>query len=250
MKSYCKQFTMQLKHLSVVGSLYPVRRSESSKFSLCTPDYEPVKQIYVDDKGERYNMEDLKRGLRVKGQYKLEPPVIESLEELKESKLMLNYLDLNIHRVDEVRDHIYPAGTQGYIFQPVRYDSSSRVVKDDTNDLYYEVLNLIVANPDVVVLGKSNLSHHEGLFQLGILHGYVTLQKLCYPEDLNEFEPRQPEVTDDLRSKAQEVASKLVTPFDPTDYRDSYKQRLEGVTEAPGETGAETLMKALESLGV
>lgn len=227
MRSYVSQLTIELDDITTVGRLWPIRQSES-KFKLCTKDYDPVHQIYQDDEDNTYRRGQLIYGRPVKGQYKLDPVGdIEEIKDARTSTLEKNLLVLSAHDANRVNEYLYPADTQGYVFQPVRLNSSGHVVPDKLNEIRHNIINVLLRDTNVVLLGKCNMQNHEGLFRLGLYRGMITVQKQLYPEDLNDFDFETPISNPKLAEKAQELAKELVRDFEPEAYENEIKRRIE-----------------------
>lgn len=224
---YVKQFTMTLGNVTTVGSLSPIRASSGGKFKLCTKDYRPVHQVYMDDDGVKIEREDLCRGIPVKDSYTLLPVGDnEALAEAKRSKLEKNTLILTAHNASDVNQYLYPSDNQGYVFEPMKL-ASDRVVADPANDLRCSIINILLRDANVALIGRANLQGHEGLFRLGLFQGYITVQKQLYPEELNEFDPCSTISDPALEAKAKELAAKIIEDFRPEDYENQIKKRLD-----------------------
>lgn len=224
---YVKQFTMSLGSISTVGALNPIRASSGGKFKLCTKDYRPVRQVYIDDDGQRYERDDLSRGIAVKDSYNLMPVGdLDAITEARQSSLEKNTLVLTAHDASEVNQYLYPSDNQGYVFEPMRL-VSDRVSPDKLNDMRATIINVLLRDANVALIGRANLNGHEGLFRLGLFQGRITVQKQLYPEDLNEFDFETPVSDPALEAKAKELAADIIEEFRPEDYENQIKKRLD-----------------------
>jgi non-homologous end joining protein Ku len=62
--------------------------------------------------------------------------------------------------------------------------------------------------------------------------GYIVVQKMLYPESLNQYEPIHPELDAVVRDKALSVVRAMVQPFNPDSYKDVISERIaEAATE-------------------
>lgn len=225
-KTYCSSFTMRLGPATTTGILTPIRKSIKPKYKYCTPKVEEVRQVYVGPDGKTlYEKEDLGRAQWREG--KFVPVPLEEIEDAKESQFPLNVVDLTIHPRSEIENYLYPADSNGYIFQPIKKNSKGKVIDDPVNLQWYDFINVVLRdNDDIALVGQCNLQNYEGLYRLGFWNGYITMQKQLFPEELHEYQPYQSGMADDVRQTALAVSAKLTTGFDPATYRDFTTERL------------------------
>jgi hypothetical protein len=202
---------------------------EQKQFRMVTPEGGPVTQMYRDDQGAIYMPSELKRGVEQEdGSIRIFDT--EQVQAVRSSPLPLNIMVASVHRANEVAEHLYPSPHYAYIMQPVVKNQKNKPVPDPVNDKWYDFMAVLVREAtDLVFLGvakiaKSNSS--EALYQLGTYQGYVTVQRMLYPEALNQFEVIHPELKPTEMKKAVAIAHKLAQPFDPIDFSDASISRL------------------------
>ena len=229
-RAYVSNFTMHFGPATVTGRLLPIRLPDRApKLHYCTPEGQPVKQCYIDVDGKTYFTDELGRAT-MDEDGNLIPVNTEAVEAAKASSLPLNILNLTAHNADEIERHMFPSNNNAYIFEPVIKNSSNKVIDDPVNTQWHDFLNVLVRDSEATFVGMCNLRNHEGLFRLSHYQGYIVIQKMLYPEDLNQYEPIRPELDASVRDKALSVVRAMVQPFNPDDYQNAVARRVEDAT--------------------
>jgi non-homologous end joining protein Ku len=224
-RAYVSTFTIHFGPATATGRLLPVRASDKTpKIHYCNPDGEPVKQCYIDAAGKTYFHDELGRAT-MDDDGNLTPIDKDAVDQAKTSELPLNVLNITAHNSEDVEKFLFPSNNNAYIFDPV-IKNGKNVIDDPVNQQWHDFLNVIVRDSGAVFVGRCNLRNHEGLFKLSHYQGYLTIQKMLYPEDLNQYEPMHPELDAVVRDKALAVVRNLVQPFDPSDYSNVIAERL------------------------
>jgi non-homologous end joining protein Ku len=224
-KAYVGSFTIHFGPATTTGRLLPVRTPDKSpKLHYCTPDGEPVKQCYIDSNDKTYFHDELGRAT-MDEDGNLTQIDKDAINQAKESDLPLNILNVTAHSHDDIEKFLFPSNNNAYIFDPV-IKNGKNIIDDPVNLQWHNFLNVLVRDSGAVFVGKCNLRNHEGLFQLSHYQGYITIQKMLYPEDLNQYEPMHPELDAVVRDKALAVVRNLIQPFDPAEYNNTIAQKL------------------------
>lgn len=254
-KTYVSQFTLHFGPATCIGQLVPVKMPEQKQFRMVTPEGGPVTQMYRDDQGAIYLPSELKRGVEQEdGSIRVFDA--EQVQAVRSSPLPLNIMSVSVHRSDEVTEHLYPSPHNAYIMQPVVKNQKNKPVPDPINDKWYDFMAAVVREAtDLVFLGIAKIAksnNPEALYQLGAYQGYVTIQRMLYPEALNQFEVIHPELKPTEMKKALAIAHKMVQPFDLNDFRDTNVARLnhlisEGEPYSDGEPVQPTIEFDLDS---
>lgn len=231
-KSYVSEFTIRLGPIQTTGSLIGVREPQSkpkgTKIVSCTPEGEPVKQVYVpasNPSGTQYTMGQLGRAtLNEDGSLTVIPKG--ALDQAKEPEVPKDTMAVTVHPQSEVDDSLFPSDNNAYVFQP--NDA------DPVNLQWYSLLHAsIKVHPERAFIGSANVRNSEGLYRLTLWRDRLVLQRMLYPEDLNDHEPLDIEPIDDtIVAKFSKQLDKLTKEFDPTVYRDTTKDRIAAVQAA------------------
>jgi non-homologous end joining protein Ku len=217
---------------TTTGRLLPIRLPDAApKLHYCTPEGQPVKQCYIDTDSKTYFPDELGRAVMDEDGNLVQVDA-EAVTAAKTSDLPLNVINLTAHNADEVERFLFPSNNNAYIFDPVIKNSSNKIIDDPVNTQWHDFMNVLVRDSEATFVGVCNLRNHEGLFRLSHYQGYIVIQKMLYPENLNQYEPIRPELDATVRDKALSVVRSMVQPFDPEAYRNSVTERLLEVTSA------------------
>ena len=227
MRAYVGQLTVHFGPATTTGSLLPVQGPDRSPdIKLCTPDGRPVKQVYKDDNGTFYEWDALGRAVVDEdGNYEMID--LDVLKAAKESTLPKNVMSVSAHPTDEVTAHLHPSDHKSYILTPVIKGDKNKVKPDPINDKWYDFITTVVRDAEgITFLSLANVRGHEGLYRFGIYQGHLMLQRMLWPEDLNQFEQIRPELKPTEHEKALRIAAKMVEHFDPASYSDRTPERV------------------------
>jgi non-homologous end joining protein Ku len=225
-RAYVSNFTMHFGPATTTGRLMPIRVPDRApKLHYCTPDAQPVRQCYIDADGKTYFPEELGRAT-LDDDGNLVPVNTDAIEQAKTSDLPLNILNLTAHAADDLDSYLFPSNNNAYIFEPVIKNSSNKIIDDPVNTQWHDFINVIVRESEAVFIGRCNLRNFEGLYKLSHYQGYLVVQKMLYPEDLNQYETIRPELDSVVLDKALSVVQSMVKPFDPDSYGNVISDRL------------------------
>lgn len=227
-RAYVGDFTFRLGAIVTRGKLMSIRNSESdkaTKLHYITPDGLPVSQVYRCANGGVYLREELGKA-KMDEDGNLIPVNADAVVDAKKSALPINSIDLNVHKSSEVDDFLFPDKSQAYVFVPWIKNSSGKKVDDPANDKWAEILNSVVRNPNVALVGRCNLNNHEGMFRLSSYKGHIVLQKQLYPEEVNHFDQLDVALTSAEQAKVERLVDALVKPFNVEDYPNEITQRV------------------------
>lgn len=236
-RSYVSKFTMSIGgKIATEGRLMAIRATKDD-YKLCTPDYKPVRQVYMDEDGNIYERHELSRGVQIsKGEPLVPVGDNEEIESARTSNMPKNILEFDVYRTEDVARHIFPSENQAYMFQVAR---NRKGLTNPQHMQNYKALVALLNNPGVALIGKCNLNNHEGLFRAGLFNGQMYLQKQLYPEGINQFEDLDDlGEMDAIIDKMASVVPNLTSDFDPTAYKDDIAHRLQRLAygiEAPDE---------------
>ena len=225
-RAYVSNFTMHFGPATTTGRLLPIRTPDKApKLHYCTPEGEPVKQCYIDENGKTYFTDELGRAT-MDDDGNLVQVNSEAIQEAKTSDLPLNIINLTAHNSEEVERHLFPSNNNAYIFDPVIKNSSNKVIDDPVNTQWHDFMNVLIRDSEATFVGMCNLRNNEGLFKMSHYQGYIVVQKMLYPENLNQYEPIHPELDAVVRDKALSVVRAMVQPFNPDSYKNVISERI------------------------
>lgn len=245
MRTYVSQLHIHLGPISVVGRLVAIQKSEANsssgkvKTTMVTADGSPVEQMYRDPAGELHYPADLARAIEDdEGNLKVVDP--DTLREMKASDLPSDVLTLAVHEPSEVSNFLFPSDHKSYLLEPQMRNHKNKVIDDPANDRWYDFLTTIVRESGLTFVGVCNLRNNgDGLYRLGIYQGHLLIQRMLYPEDLNQYEVVNPQISPVEKEKAMKLVRSMVKPFDVEEYRNVSAERL--AESLRSDTGSVTL---------
>ena len=222
-KTYISNFSIRLGPFAVTGKLVNVKAPEDkdAKFKYMTPAGKPVKQFYMAEGDDHpYTPGELGRGKEVNG--KLVPVSTTEIEEAKDSGIVNNVMSVSVHPAKQVESSLWHSDS-AYIFLPHAVDE------------YFGTLQALISNsPDYAFMSICKIKNFEGLYRLTLWNGNLVLEKMVYPEELNVLSGIDVEVDDKLLSLGTTLMEGLVSDFDPTEYRNTTRERLAAIAPAEG----------------
>lgn len=226
MKSYIKEFTLHLGVATTTGRLVALRLPTPSagKFKYVSPTGEPVKQKYVDPAGHTYDVKDLAKGVEDENG-KIHVVDADTLAATKASTLPKDVMNITVHPVTEVEDQVFPSDNNAYVFYPNEDDPANKGYADF-------ILTAVENSRTLAFMGTVNLRNSEGLYRLTVWRGHLVIQRMLYPEQLQNHRPQQVKLPASTKKLALTVVEELSTPFHVETYRDEVNDRLVRLVEA------------------
>ncbi len=233
-KSVVGQFVVHMGPATVTGSLHSIKAPEpKSTIVTCGPNGEIVKQGYSDGENFWTQKECGKGEKQEDGSMKLLSA--EAVALAKASPLPKNILNVEIHRAEEVDKFLFRSPDSSYVMFPV-IKNGRKVIEDPANDKWYEFIRTAVAeSPEHTFVGRANIRNKESTVRLGIHEGHLMIERMLYPEQLNEFPEPSGGLTATEKAKAKAIVQALATPFDLGAHKDSVPERLAVAVEAGAE---------------
>lgn len=208
MRKFVSALTITLGPIQMIGSLYPLVKTEKAtgpKFRKVIPDTEtPVlaRQVYVAeneidaDNPRLYTQDAL--GLALETADGLAFVDRDDVADARRSELPLNLVNVTVHRADALTWNPQPTGTL-YAFVP------------NTASEHYAALVDALSDGDYTFLSVANVRNVEGLFRLIVLDRVIVMQKVHWPEDLNDVDvpdiESSPELSEAVSSMIRAMAS-------------------------------------------
>jgi DNA end-binding protein Ku len=122
---------------------------------------------------------------------------------------------------------------------PIMYDTAYNVVPDPSTPKPYALLLQAMEESGKVAVARMVMRTKEHLATLRPLDGRLVLSTMVYADEVNdpaEFEALDAVTDVDISAKERKVAEALIEsltePFDPTEYRDEYREKVLELIEA------------------
>lgn len=243
--SYVTDLELSFGAAKTKGRLVGVKRADAkTKFTYCTPDGNPVHQVYKDDLGNEYTVGDLHKGV-------MEDDVLkyigkEIVDEAKKSELPYNVVSMTPHTQESVERYLFPSNNQAYVFEVGFKDKTKWIGRDDpkmdpalvaAHDFIVAMLN----NSGAVFLSLANIKNFEGMYRISLYQGHIVLHKQCFPDELNQFEESLTQIPPAALKKGLQLVTQRLTDFDPNNYKSPVAENLAKLAQgeyAPAEAPA------------
>ena len=243
LKAYVSKFTIRLGPISMIGRLIslpkPGQKQKKYPFVLSTPNGDPVSQRYINENDPTvlYTSDELHRAVK-KPDGTLVPVEAEKITETKKSELAKDVINLTVHDADVVNDSLFPADTNAYVFEP---DFS-----DPVNIQWHSLITALLAeHPEFAYVGICNLRNNEGLFRIVLWRDRLVVQRLMYPDEINDHGALEKDLQGNVDSaavaKAVKMLAKLNTPFVADEYVNTTRENLLALTAAITESSDGTV---------
>lgn len=231
-KAHVSDFVIRLGPLQTTGQLIGVREPQAkpkgTKIVSCTPDGKPVKQVYIpadDPAGPQYTVGELGRAT-LNEDDTLTVLSKDAIAEAKAPEVPKDTMAVTVHPLSEVDGQLFPSDNNAYVFNPHTDDP----VNLQWYSLLYESLK---RGQDKAFIGSANVRNSEGLYRLSLWRDRIILQRMLYPEELNDHQPLDIDKIDEsIVDKFQAKLGKITKPFEPDKYRDTTKERIAAVQAA------------------
>ena len=217
------------------GRILPVRTSADRSFKSITPEGKPVRRVFMDDDKKVWEDKQLGKA-RVDENGDLIPVNLEELAKAKAPTLPENVITLNAYPIDQVEQYLFPSDDNSYVFEPVKIKKKVIQPDDPANIAWYDFIFSALADNDIALIGKMNLNKNEGLFRLGTYQQNLVLSRQLWPEDLNQFDPfagrERNNDSPAFKKKAAAAVAKLTKDFNPSEFVDTKRQRLDALASS------------------
>jgi len=223
-RAYVGNFAISLGLLNVTGKLFPIvisNRNKANAFKRVCPDRtEPVamKQRYIASDEEDaehpklYTQDELLLAKEVDDKLVFVDEA--EVEHARESALPQNVASLSVHPAHEVAGRIWSDPDGGaWVFETPDGPHGAALVT-------------ALSNPDHVFLAITNLRGREALCRLRTWEGRIVVERVLWPEEVNEYEPVEVDGDPKLDAALAEMTAKLEVSFDPESYQSSTRAAL------------------------
>jgi non-homologous end joining protein Ku len=160
----------------------------------------------------------------------------DTYKESIKTDLPVNVADLTVHETAEVDEFLFPSDQNAYVFYP------------DTNDPanvgWYQFLLSAARDCGKTLLTTANVRNNEGLYRIVVWRGRIVLQRMLYPEALNDHDVQDVKLPKTLQQKVKTKIEAMVAEFDPEAYVDAVEVRKQELAKAAADGNIETAVVA------
>lgn len=244
-KSYQSGVTIKLGLIDFAGDLWTVKKTnagaEEKSTTVCPTCEEPhkVNQFYkcsTDESHTGFTQKECHKAKEVDGA--LVKVSADAVKAAKSSNLEPNFLELNVHKAEDVACKTVENGT-AYVI---------RVGKKKDAERLGVLRDLLARRSDLVLMGQVNLRSADKLMRLVPgLNDQLMLLEMVWPEDMDAYEEPSSDYKPEMLDVAEKFADTLITDFDADAYKKAAREKMAALTEA-AKTGAPlTLVPEIDS---
>lgn len=230
-RAYVGAFTINLGLIQVTGKLLPVvipNRTRVNQFRRVLPDRdEPtlVQQVYIGADETTEEHEKVYTTAELLSAKELDDGTLkfvdkDEVDEARTSDLPLNLAEVKVFRASDVDGRIWTDPNGGaFVFMP-----------QASND-HYAALVEAIDSGEHVFLGVANIRNSESFFRLRTWAGNLVVEKILWPDEVNEFEEIEVTSSSRLAGAITEMVRGLEDEFDPEQFQSSTKTALAALAE-------------------
>lgn len=230
-RAYVGQFTLSLGLIQVTGKLLPVvipNRTRVNQFRRVLPDRDTpvlVKQVYIAADETTDEHERVYEPAELLSAKELDDGTLkfvdgDEVDEARTSDMPLNLAEVKVFRASDVDGRIWTDPKGGaFVFTP-----------QSSND-HYAALVEAIGSGEHVFLGVANIRNSESFFRLRAWAGNLVVEKILWPDEVNEFDEVEVTSSSRLAGAITEMVRGMEDEFDPEQFTSSTKQALTELAE-------------------
>ncbi|MEA4833176.1 Non-homologous end joining protein Ku [bioreactor metagenome] len=124
--------------------------------------------------------------------------------------------------------------TQLNQISPVYYDKTYQAVPETGGEKAFELLRSALMAEQKIAIGKAVMGTKDTLMAIIPREDGVLISTMFYADDIKELQKQynKPQVSEAEQNMAKLLINSMDTPFDPSQYKDEYQEKLRGLIEA------------------
>lgn len=117
---------------------------------------------------------------------------------------------------------------------PVYYDKTYQVIPDKGGEKAFELLRSALMKEQKIAIGKTVMGTKDTLMAIIPRENGVLISTMFYQDDIKDLQKSYdiPQPNEQELKMAQALIDTMDTPFDPSQYKDEYQERLKELIEA------------------
>ncbi|MGE4271474.1 MAG: Ku protein [Desulfitobacterium sp.] len=117
---------------------------------------------------------------------------------------------------------------------PVYYNKTYQAAPEPGGEKAFELLRAALMNEQKIAIGKTVMGTKDTLMAIIPREEGILIATMFYAEDIKELQKQysKPEVSEQERNMAKTLINAMDTPFDPTQYKDEYQEKLRMLIES------------------
>jgi DNA end-binding protein Ku len=116
---------------------------------------------------------------------------------------------------------------------PVYYDKTYQAVPEAGGEKPFELLRAALMGEEKIAIGKTVMGTKDRLMAIIPREDGILISTMFYADDIKELQKQyaKPEVSEQEMSMAKTLINTMDTPFDATQYKDEYQEKLRALIE-------------------
>jgi DNA end-binding protein Ku len=116
---------------------------------------------------------------------------------------------------------------------PVYYDKTYQAVPEAGGEKPFELLRAALMDEKKIAIGKTVMGTKDRLMAIIPREDGILISTMFYADDIKELPKQyaQPQVSEQEMSMAKTLINTMDTPFDATQYKDEYQEKLRALIE-------------------
>lgn len=116
---------------------------------------------------------------------------------------------------------------------PIYYDKTYQAVPEGGGDKAFELLRAALMSEQKIAIGKTVMGTRETLLAIIPREDGILISKMFYEDEIKDLPKsyNKPEIIDAELTMAKALINSMVTPFEPSKYKDEYQVKLRELLE-------------------
>ena len=116
---------------------------------------------------------------------------------------------------------------------PIYYDKTYQAVPEAGGDKAFELLRVALMSEQKIAIGKTVMGTRETLLAIIPRSDGILISKMFYEDEIKDLPKSytKPEIIDAELTMAKALINSMVTPFEPSKYKDEYQVKLRELLE-------------------
>lgn len=117
---------------------------------------------------------------------------------------------------------------------PVYYDKTYQAAPQTGGEKAFELLRASLMAEQKIAIGKAVMGTKDTLMAIIPREEGILISTMFYADDIKELQKQynKPEITEAELNMAKTLINSMDTPFDPSQYKDEYQEKLRSLIEA------------------
>jgi DNA end-binding protein Ku len=116
---------------------------------------------------------------------------------------------------------------------PIFYDKTYQAIPEAGGDKAFELLRSALMSEQKIAIGKTVIGTRETLLAIIPREDGILISKMYYEDEIKDLPKsyNKPEISKDELTMANALINSMITPFNPSEYKDEYQIKLRELLE-------------------